>query len=155
MSITIEKVGNATNEVRSLLLELDRDLTGSYSDDQQHALSLEDLFQPGVHFFLARLKDVAVGCGGVAIYDEYAEMKRMYSQPSARGSGVALALLNEMETATRHAGITYLRLETGVYQHAAIKFYERNGFRSCGPFGPYATMRTHAIELSAFYEKSL
>ena len=154
MTVAIEEVTAATDEVRGLLLELDQDLSSSYSDDQQHALSLEELLRPGVHFFLARFKGAAVGCGGVAILDDYAEIKRMYCRPSARGHGVAQALLKEVETVARDAGVAFLRLETGVYQHAAIKFYERNGFSACGPFGPYAKMRPHAIELSAFYEKS-
>lgn len=155
MTISIEETATVTEEVRNLLTELDRDLSGLYSDDQQHALTIEDLFQPGVRFFLARLKGIAVGCGGVALYGDYAEMKRLYCRPSARGHGVAQALLKEMEIAARHAKAAFLRLETGVYQHAAIKFYQNNGFSECGSFGPYAKMPPHAIELSAFYEKSV
>ena len=113
------------------------------------------MFQPGVRFFLARLNGAAVGCGGVAFLGDYAELKRMYCNPSARGRGVAQALLNEIEAAARRAKVAVLRLETGVLQHAAIKFYERNGFCVRGPFGPYSRMSPHAIELSAFYEKSL
>jgi putative acetyltransferase len=155
MNIIIEKVAAATNDVRDLLLELDRALAGPYSEDQQHALSFEELFQPGVIFFLARLNGLAVGCGGVAFFDGYAELKRMYCRPSARGQGVAQALLRDIESATRQAERISLRLETGVYQQAAIKFYERNGFSPREPFGPYAQMRPQAIERSVFYEKSV
>jgi hypothetical protein len=31
------------------------------------------------------------GCGGVAIFDDCAEVKRMYTRPVARGRGVAIA----------------------------------------------------------------
>lgn len=155
MKITVDKVGAATDEVRGLLLDLDRDLAGHYSAHQQHGLAIEELFQPGVSFFLARLDGLAVGCGGVAFFNGYAELKRMYCRPSARGRGVAQALLRHIEAATREHDRAVLRLETGVFQYAAIKFYERNGFTARGPFGPYARMNPAAIELSAFYEKPI
>jgi hypothetical protein len=36
-------------------------------------------------FFVAWLDDVAVGCGGVALLDGYAALKRMFVAESARG----------------------------------------------------------------------
>jgi putative acetyltransferase len=96
-----------------------------------------------------------VACGGVAFYDGYAELKRMYSRPSVRGRGVAKALLRRLEAEARAAGATLLRIETGVYQQEALRFYEGAGFRRCGAFGPYADMPPRAIELSLFYEKEM
>ena len=126
-----------------------------YADDQRHALSIDRLFQPDVRFFVARLDGVAVACGGVAILDGYAEVKRMYARPSVRGRGVANALLGRIESEAHGAGATLLRLETGAYQQEALRFYERAGFRRRGAFGPYAQMPARAIELSFFYEKPL
>jgi hypothetical protein len=48
-----------------------------------------------------------------------------------------------------------LRIETGMYQHEAMRFYERAGYRRCEAFGPYAAMPAAAIETSVFYEKRL
>jgi hypothetical protein len=48
-----------------------------------------------------------------------------------------------------------LRLETGIHQQEAIGLYERMGFWSRGPFGPYAAMRASNIETSRFFEKTL
>ena len=79
----------------------------------------------------------------------------MYSKPSVRGRGVAKALLRQLETEARASGATLLRIETGLYQQEARRFYEGAGFRPCGAFGPYAEMPSRAIELSLFYEKSL
>ena len=98
---------------------------------------------------------MAVACGGIGFYDGYAELKRMYSRPSVRGRGVAKALLRQLEAEARAAGITLLRIETGVYQTEALRFYEGAGFRRCGAFGPYAELPPHAIELNLFYEKAL
>jgi len=108
-----------------------------------------------VRFFVARLNGLAVGCGGVAVFDDYAEVKRMYTRPVARGRGVAKALLRRIEDEARGAGRSVLRLETGTYQQEAIGLYERMGFRPRGPFSPYATMPACNIETSLFFEKVL
>jgi len=70
-----------------------------------------------------------VGCSGVALFDDYAEVKRMYTRPVARGRGIAKALLIRIEHEVRGAGMSVLRLETGTHQHVAIGLYERMGFR--------------------------
>jgi GNAT superfamily N-acetyltransferase len=155
MDIELECVSEPTPEVRQLLGELDEALSGPYSADQRHALSVDQLFQPNIRFFLARLDGVAVACGGVAFLDGYGEVKRMYSRPSVRGRGVAKRLLRRIEAETRDAGLSLLRIETGIYQEEALRFYEGAGFRRCGPFGPYAALPSHAIETSLFYEKTV
>ena len=135
--------------------ELDAALSGPYAAEQRHALSVEQLFQPNLRFFVARLDGAAVACGGVGFYDGYAELKRMYSRPAVRGRGVAKALLRRLEAEARAAGAPLLRIETGVYQEEALRFYEGAGFRRCGAFGPYADMPPRAIETSLFYEKAV
>jgi len=96
-----------------------------------------------------------VACGGAAVFDDYAEVKRMYTRPMARGRGVAKALLRRIEDEARGAGISVLRLETGTRQHEAIGLYQRMGFRPRGPFGAYAAMPARNIETSLFFEKTL
>jgi len=99
--------------------------------------------------------NLAVGCGGVALSDEYAEVKRMYTRPAVRGLGVAKGLLRRIEEEARTASVPALRVETGIHQREAIGLYESAGFRPCGPFGPYATMPADSIETSIFFEKGL
>jgi len=154
-NIVIELVEAATPEVVALLDELNQALAGPYSPEQRHALPVDRLFQPNIRFFVARLEGETVACGGVGFYDGFAELKRMYSKPAVRGRGVARALLDRLEAEAREAGITVLRIETGIYQCEAVRFYEKAGFQPCGPFGPYAEMPPKAIETSLFYEKSL
>jgi len=89
------------------------------------------------------------------VFDDYAEVKRMYTRRVARGRGVAKALLRRIEEEAREAGKLVLRLETGTRQHEAIGLYERMGFRPRGPFGPYAAMPAQNIETSLFFEKIL
>src|SRR5882724_919444 len=89
MNITIERVIQATPEVHDLIGELNDVLGAAYEAHQRHGLSIEQRFEPHVRFFLARLDGIAVGCGGVAMFDDYAEVKRMYTRPSVRGRGLA------------------------------------------------------------------
>jgi putative acetyltransferase len=155
MTVVIEQARAPTPEIVELLAELDAELSGPYAADQRHALSVEKLFQPDVRFFLARLEGAAVACGGIGFYDGYAELKRMYSRPSVRGRGVAKAILRRLEAEARAAGAPLLRIETGIYQEDALRFYEGAGFQRCGAFGPYAEMPARAIETSIFYEKAV
>jgi len=103
------------------------------------------VFQPNVRFFVAHLGDQAAGCGAVALFDGYAEVKRMYTREAARGRGVGKALLGRIEREARDASKPMLRLETGTLQAEAIGLYERCGFRTCGPFGHYAELPPHRI----------
>ena len=94
-------------------------------------------------FLVARDADgTAVGCGGLRLLDDAdvdggAEIKRMYVAPGSRGSGVAVALLQALEQEARDLGVSRLLLETGTEQHAAVRFYEREGYVPIEAFGQY------------------
>lgn len=93
----------------------------------------------------------ALGCGALRRLDPAsAEVKRMYVTPAARGSGVATALLRALEAAAVHRGWTTVRLETGTAQPEAVRFYEREGYRSIPLFGAY-----QGSTLSLCYERNL
>jgi putative acetyltransferase len=154
-AIAIERVHAITDDVRALIFELDSELAVAYPPEQMHGLTLNSLFESHVQFFIARIDDVAVGCGGVAFFDDFAEVKRMYVRKATRGEGIAQALLAHIESVTRAAGTTLLRLETGVRQPAAIRLYESFGFRSCAAFAPYTTMPPAWTKNSMYFEKQL
>jgi putative acetyltransferase len=154
-TVRIEAAPTATEEVRSLIGELDDVLSAEYPPEQRHGLALDAIFQPDVRFFLARLRGAAVGCGGVALFSDFAEVKRMYVQDAARGQGVADAMLARIEQEVRDAGLSLLRLETGVRQVAAMRFYARAGFRHCQAFGAYTLMAPQSIATSVFFEKRI
>jgi putative acetyltransferase len=152
-NLRIEPALTATDEVRALIGELEAVLAVEYPPVQRHGLAVEAIFQPHVRFFLARLHGVAVGCGGVALFPDYAEVKRMYVHHTARGQGVADALLARLEAEVRSTGLSLLRLETGVRQIAAMRLYVRSGFRECPAFGDYALKVPESIAASVFFEK--
>jgi GNAT superfamily N-acetyltransferase len=88
---------------------------------------------------LARDDDgTAVGCGALRALDGTgAEVKRMYVVPSARGRGIARAVLAALEVAALERGWTTLWLETGPRQPEAVALYVGAGYRPTGPFGAY------------------
>ena len=154
-ALALVQATEATDDVRALIAELDTELAGGYPPEQQHGLKLDELFEPHVRFFVAILDGMAAGCGAVALFDDFAEIKRMYTRPAARGRGVAQAVLRQLEAEARQAGRHSLRLETGDVLAGAIALYERAGFRLCSAFGPYLTLPSHTIERSLFFEKAL
>jgi putative acetyltransferase len=153
--LRIELAPAATDEVRLLVGELETVLAAEYPPEQRHGLSVDAIFQPNVRFFLARRQGAAVGCSGVALFPDYAEVKRMYVRHTARGQGIADALLVRIEEEVRSAGLSVLRLETGTRQVAAMRLYARTGFRECAAFGDYALKPPQSIAASVFFEKRL
>ena len=153
--ITLEHITQPTDDARALIEELDADLRGPYDPDQHHGFSIDRVFASGLLFFVAKLDGMAVGCGGIAFDDGYAELKRMYVRPAARGRGAAQAVLERLEAEAKAKGFKRLTLETGDVQHAAIKVYERAGFTVCGPFGEYLNLPPRTIERSVFMEKRI
>ena len=80
----------------------------------------------------------AIGCGGLRERDATeAEIKRMFVLSEHRGSGVAVAILSQLEQFGRERGYSRLVLETGDQQPDAIRFYEREGFTRIPNFGYY------------------
>jgi len=154
-AITIEQVTAPTEDARVLVGELEEVLAAEYPPEQRHGLALDAIFKPNIRFFIARVDGVPAGCGGVALFADFAEVKRMYVREAARGRGIAPALLAQIERAARDVGLSMLRLETGTRQQAALRFYEREGFRVCDVFGDYAAMAPHNIATSVFMEKRL
>lgn len=154
-ALVIERIRSATTEARALVGELEAVLSASYRPESRHGLALEAIFRPHIHFLIATRDGTLAGCGGVALLDGFAELKRMYVRPSMRGQGVARALVERLSAVAAGAGNTVLRLETGDAQHAALRFYAREGFARCGAFSEYAGMPPASIATSVFMEKAL
>jgi putative acetyltransferase len=116
--------------------------------------------EPGVHpsaddvsVFLIAFDDAGtpVGCGALRQLDDTsAEVKRMFVEPQARGTGVATAVLRALEQAAVANGWTTVRLETGTGQPDAIRFYEREGYLPIPAYGDYI-----GCETSLCYERVL
>ena len=137
-AFTIVAARPDSREAMELLSELDAALHEyPYPAESRHAFSVEKLIRESVAFFVASIDEQLAGCGGVKLFDDYAEVKRMYVRPSFRGKGVGKAILNQLAEHARANRINVLRLETGIYQVEAIGLYDGWGFQRRGPFGDY------------------
>lgn len=97
----------------------------------------EQFAPPQGVFLVAYLDGMPVGCGGWRSRGDDAEIKRMYTAPSARGMGVARAVLRALEDSARAAGRRRVILEAGYRQPEAISLYESQGYRRIPNFGYY------------------
>ena len=75
---------------------------------------------------------------GCAMYypfsEDVTEMKRVYVDPRARGSGAGRALVRTGITRARADGYTRMVIDTITPLHEAIALYESLGFSPCAPF---------------------
>jgi putative acetyltransferase len=153
--VRLEQAFTVSPEIRDLIGELDAELGANYTPEQRHGISLDALCEPHMRFFTAWTDAGAQGCGGVALFEAFAELKRMYVRGGARGRGVADTLLARLTAEAAAAGLKLLRLETGTLQTRALRFYQRHGFAHCAPYEPYASMPPAAIATSIFMERRI
>lgn len=113
-------------------------LASLYAPEDNFALSVDDLCQPGILFFTARLDGAVVGTAALALRPGYAEVKSLFVDPAARGQGVARALMARLLAEGQSRALPRLKLETGPLNTEALALYAREGFTRCGPFGDYA-----------------
>jgi len=80
----------------------------------------------------------AIGCGAMKEFDSAAmEVKRMYTKPSQRGQGVAIAVLEKLESLASLLGYQYCVLETGQRQKAAVQLYTSQAYEVTDSYGQY------------------
>ncbi|MEV4199135.1 GNAT family N-acetyltransferase [Micromonospora globbae] len=95
---------------------------------------------PAGAFLVAHLDGEPVGCGGWRSHGdtgEVAELKRMYTDPAARGRGVARAVLAAVERSAREHGRKRMILECGDRQPEAVAMYTSAGYERIPNFGFY------------------
>jgi putative acetyltransferase len=109
-----------------------------YPPESSHHLPLEALRRPEVRFLVTRdAEGKALATGALVLHDDWAEIKRMWVEETARGRGIARRVLNALIAEASNAGVAMPRLETGGASHAALALYEKTDFKRCGPFADY------------------
>ena len=137
--------------VCALLQMADKYFDSLYPPEQNHLLDMGALRAADVTFLVARLDDRIVGCAAIRYHgQDYAEIKRMFVVPKARGRGIGWHLIEQLERMAAESGYSLLRLETGRKQAEAISLYRAAGFVERGPFGAYPE-----APMSLFLEKRL
>jgi putative acetyltransferase len=155
MELRVSLEDPAQPDIIALLGDGERHSANLYPAESIHQLPLEALRAAHIRFLVARDgAGRAIATGGIALFGSgaecWAELKRMWVVPDARGTGVSRTMLQELEARAKDEGARRLRLETGIKNHAALALYERTGFTRCDPFGDY-----RPDPLSVFMQKEL
>jgi putative acetyltransferase len=140
-------------DVFALTLAQQEEMRGLYDGEADIGPARDAwMFEPPRGVFLAvRIDGRAVGCGGIARFDETrGELKRMYVEPGSRGLGLGRALLDALEEEARRLGYVAVVLETGDRQPEALGLYVSAGYQRIPCYEPYASR-----ELSLCFEKAL
>jgi putative acetyltransferase len=148
MTTTITPELPNTPDALALISELEAYLQPLSPPEAQFGFSVEKLIAEGVPFFVIRVDGVAAGCGGIKLYEDYGELKRMYIRPQYRGLGLGKQMITHLTDYALQHGITILRLETGYNMYDAMGLYERMGFQKISAFGEY-----RESPYNVFYEK--
>jgi putative acetyltransferase len=89
--------------------------------------------QPRCAYFVVEDQGAVLGGGGIAPLEggdaATCELRKMYFLPAARGRGVGAAMMERCMEAARELGFRQCYLETLSGMDAAMKLYERSGFR--------------------------
>jgi ribosomal protein S18 acetylase RimI-like enzyme len=102
-------------------------------------------FNEGSGFWLARTSAEVVGCIALRplnVFPHSGEVKRLYVKPAFRGQAIAGLLLDALHNYARTAGYEWLYLDSKDDLAAAIRFYEKRGYRRCARYNdnPQATI---------------
>lgn len=125
--------------VRHLNTLVQREYERRYGGGDETVLAAADFVPPGGAFFVAYLDGEPVASGAWRSHGPTdAEMKRLFVVDTARGLGLARAMVALLERDAAAAGRARLILETGTEQPEALALYASLGYRPVEPFGHYA-----------------
>ena len=129
--------------------ELARNLKSGFDVNLSADPEASDMEHPRGAFLLAMLDGMPIGCIGLKGTDKgYAELKRLWIVPSARGMGLAKRMMTEAENEARGLGIKCLRLDTNSVLSDAVAMYHKLGWTEIERFNedPYPDL---------FFEKDI
>lgn len=76
-----------------------------------------------------------IGCAMTHRIDaETREIKRLYVNAHARGSGAATALINAAKAQSKADGYRRMVLDSMIWLDEAVRLYDRLGFTECAPY---------------------
>ncbi|BFV55500.1 GNAT family N-acetyltransferase [Kitasatospora sp. CMC57] len=144
-TMEIRTTGYGHPDAAKLAAEVQQEYVQRYGEMDLTVMHPDHFDPPAGLFVVGYLDDVPVACGGWRVKqagpddvrDGDAELKRMYVSASARGRGLARAVLRHLERTAAEAGLTRLILETGTEQPEAIALYGSEGYLPITKFGYY------------------
>ncbi|KJK58917.1 GNAT family N-acetyltransferase [Saccharothrix sp. ST-888] len=141
----IRTTGYGHPDAVQLSAEVQQEYVRRYGEVDVTVIHPEHFDPPAGIFVVGYLDGRPVACGGwrakeadgTGLRDGDAELKRMYVSPSARGRGLARAVLRHLEQSAAEAGRTRLVLESGTEQPEALALYASEGYEPITKFGVY------------------
>lgn len=120
-----------------LISLLDSELWERYPDLQGDYEDKNVMISPFMAI-LVYVDDQAVSCGALRPVDnDVFELKRMFTCKDHRGKGYSRRVLHELERWAVEKGCRRIILETGIKQHEAISFYEKEKYTRIENYGEY------------------
>jgi len=151
--IELNELSPHSDEARYCLGEYYAELARRFKQGFDVKLSRDpdakDMVRPRGTFIVAMSDTLPIGCVGLKGTDHgYAEIKRLWVAPSARGLGLGRRLMEAAENAARELSISVLRLDTNSALPEAGGLYRRSGWTEIPRFNddPYPDL---------FFEKHL
>ena len=128
--------------------ELAQRFPGGFEVSRSRDPDAADMIAPRGAFLIAFADGLPLGCVGLKGGGDFAEIKRLWVSPAARGLGIGRRLMAAAEARARALGIATLRLDTNSALPEAAALYRRDGWSEIARFNddPYPDL---------FFEKRL
>ncbi|HET7736246.1 MAG TPA: GNAT family N-acetyltransferase [Nocardioidaceae bacterium] len=111
-----------------------------YDPERSRHVGLDEVRPPRGATVVVFLDDQPVACGSVKHHGDWAEVKRVWVSPDARGLGLARRIMADLEARAHAQGAAVIRLDTNRTLTEAIALYGKLGYREVQPYNdePYA-----------------
>lgn len=90
-----------------------------------HHLPTKDIIDSNIDFFVLRIENKLVACGGIEKYGDQGLLRSVAVKEKSRGFGIGNLLVDDVLIKARESGITKLYLLTETAEH----FFSRKGFK--------------------------
>lgn len=136
MNYRIVRTNTEDSSFRILEKRLDDELRKIYGQMQSKYTS--NNIVKGLKTIIIYDGETPIACGCLKfLYDDSAEVKRVFVSPEYRGKGISKLVMEELEKWAVDSSINELVLETGSKQKAAISLYIGLGYVRIENYGPY------------------
>lgn len=124
----------AQNCINAYYAELQDRLDHGFDPAKSVSANPDELTPPAGYFFVVYLNDQAVACAGLKIKPDFAEIKRMWVNPNARGHGIAKKLIARLEQQVLDCNLNTVRLDTHHSLSEARNLYLKSGYTEIAPY---------------------
>ena len=139
MKVNVIEISPSSSEAKELFKLLDFHNMSHCPPEVCHLTQPEDLEKIDSILLGSYCDGILCGMGGLKLYEDYAEITRMYVKEEFRGNKISLLLLKKLELKALEKNKSKLKLETSDKFKKAFSLYKRYGFKICEPFGEYIT----------------